>query len=325
MGSYVFAGISFNTDSIFKFDTIGTHCIWDITGIIHTQVNRIDTIVVKSARLGHFGDLIPKASHVSIRNNSPKDEVYFYINDTGNYITGMALNFFCDTNNSQLISLSKDRLAYRFPYTLNNHNIDSFIWTTPTCGQLDTITQWYDSTYIEQKETHNDMCIASGNLYYNNEKLYDALLTKHSIMISNRLYNKNSSDTTGWRVVNEFTFETVNYSWRTNFSYQDVIYIYSWGSPSQTTYFMPTIINTGLNSFKNSELISFPNPVQSYLNIRNINETVSISIFDLRGRPVHVSEIHNKNINVEHLPQGMYILQAHGEDGRVYTTKFVKE
>ncbi|MFN9519255.1 MAG: T9SS type A sorting domain-containing protein [Bacteroidota bacterium] len=51
----------------------------------------------------------------------------------------------------------------------------------------------------------------------------------------------------------------------------------------------------------------------------------TISISDIQGRVQKTTTHDIHNMNIEHLPQGMYILQAHREDGRIYTTKFVKE
>ena len=69
----------------------------------------------------------------------------------------------------------------------------------------------------------------------------------------------------------------------------------------------------------------YPNPIKNKFNIESSNQLSKIIITDARGLNVKTLNDNPQQIEIEHLPKGLYILQAHDEDGRIYTTKFVKE
>jgi hypothetical protein len=72
-----------------------------------------------------------------------------------------------------------------------------------------------------------------------------------------------------------------------------------------------------LNSNGNSIQV-YPNPVKHTLYLVGATESTSISIFDMSGKAVIVGQ--GESINVESLPNGMYIISAEGKK-----VKFIKD
>lgn len=71
-----------------------------------------------------------------------------------------------------------------------------------------------------------------------------------------------------------------------------------------------------LNSNDNIQV--YPNPVKHTLYLVGATESTSISIFDMSGKAVIVGK--GESINVESLPNGMYIISAEGKK-----VKFIKD
>ena len=72
-----------------------------------------------------------------------------------------------------------------------------------------------------------------------------------------------------------------------------------------------------LNSNDNNIQV-YPNPVKHTLYLVGATESTSISIFDMSGKAVIVGQ--GESINVESLPNGMYIISAEGKK-----VKFIKD
>lgn len=83
-------------------------------------------------------------------------------------------------------------------------------------------------------------------------------------------------------------------------------------------------LNTSESSF--SDFSYYPNPVKDFLNISYSKEISNVSIFDSSGKQVYIGRINNKNaqINLVHLPSGVYIVKAE-VDGEIKTFKIVKK
>jgi len=80
--------------------------------------------------------------------------------------------------------------------------------------------------------------------------------------------------------------------------------------------------------FKNNISI-YPNPFNNFITIENNNPVAisTINIFNLlsqRLKTIHSDEIINNEINVSSLPNGMYILNVHFENGELISQKIVK-
>lgn len=89
------------------------------------------------------------------------------------------------------------------------------------------------------------------------------------------------------------------------------------------------LLNTG-NELTDENLAIYPNPVQDKLNFNfRKNSKYNVSVYDMNGKEVlnlNSDEFMNSNgiLNVEKLPQGVYILKA-TENEKPVTFKFIKE
>ncbi len=84
--------------------------------------------------------------------------------------------------------------------------------------------------------------------------------------------------------------------------------------------------NSDLKSIEQNFHIS-PNPVNSILHVENNfdNAIKSIKIYNLMGREfISIQNYSNTDINVAHLPNGMYVLKALTVDNNFISSKFVK-
>ncbi len=67
----------------------------------------------------------------------------------------------------------------------------------------------------------------------------------------------------------------------------------------------------------------FPNPTSNFFNIKNATELANLDIFDMTGKIVFSTKNPTETINIEHLPNGAYIVRANGK-GKQFVTKIVK-
>ena len=71
----------------------------------------------------------------------------------------------------------------------------------------------------------------------------------------------------------------------------------------------------------------YPNPAKGIVNVA-FEKMNAVIITDLTGRVVlrrELSNVHTLQIDVSHLPKGMYILKAQNANGNIETTKLIVE
>lgn len=78
----------------------------------------------------------------------------------------------------------------------------------------------------------------------------------------------------------------------------------------------------GVESF-GSDIELYPNPAKDVLSISNIDNVGQVMIYNMQGQIVMNGEVSN-NINISHLPKGMYIVKLISEQGSA-VKKFIKE
>ena len=79
-----------------------------------------------------------------------------------------------------------------------------------------------------------------------------------------------------------------------------------------------------VSNLENNKLQIYPNPTKNIIHIKNNTEIEKIKIFDCVGKEV-LTQTQNKNeINVESLSKGIYLIEIHSENDKVYR-KFIKE
>jgi len=94
-----------------------------------------------------------------------------------------------------------------------------------------------------------------------------------------------------------------------------------------TVYYTLAIGIVELSS-QTSEITMFPNPASSSVTVINSSEAIeSVVIYDMLGKIVYQSEIKNKkyDINVDALNKGIYFIQTKDSEGKITTSKFIKE
>lgn len=111
--------------------------------------------------------------------------------------------------------------------------------------------------------------------------------------------------------------------------------VVKWPSGVVDTYYNPDV-NTALFSLEgetalNTEEVNnnlftvYPNPVKDVLNIGGNNEISKITVFDIAGRTVKNIDVVDGKASLQSLAKGTYILKLHGAQGKVYSSKIVKE
>lgn len=98
-------------------------------------------------------------------------------------------------------------------------------------------------------------------------------------------------------------------------------------TPNQSLLIVEASSPLGTASFSSADFSLYPIPAKNILNIKTKEGLAMQSgqVFDLNGKVVLQSDIHNSSINVESLTTGTYILLLTDENGKQYSQKFVKE
>lgn len=78
------------------------------------------------------------------------------------------------------------------------------------------------------------------------------------------------------------------------------------------------------NSINETDIVIYPNPVSTVLNVKNISKKANYKIYSAVGRMVSSGVILNNAINVSNLINGMYIIEIEDMQKTV-THKFIKE
>jgi len=78
------------------------------------------------------------------------------------------------------------------------------------------------------------------------------------------------------------------------------------------------------SDFSQNRIVVYPNPVATYLNLQDIEDNSTFTIFDLLGKQVLAGNLTQKTINVEALKQGLYLLKVKSNNQETQT-KFIKE
>lgn len=82
---------------------------------------------------------------------------------------------------------------------------------------------------------------------------------------------------------------------------------------------LPTV-----NSLNQTDILIYPNPVKSILNVKNISEKANYKIYSAAGRLISSGLIVNNKIDVSALISGVYIIDIDDKKGNVQK-KFIKE
>lgn len=85
--------------------------------------------------------------------------------------------------------------------------------------------------------------------------------------------------------------------------------------------------NLGMPHFSDLNAVrAYPNPVQDFIQISNVQDVKAIALFDLSGRKVHQQhDVKEGGIAVQDLPKGVYLLQISLLNGETVSEKMIKE
>jgi hypothetical protein len=84
---------------------------------------------------------------------------------------------------------------------------------------------------------------------------------------------------------------------------------------------------TPVAQIKTEEIVVYPNPAKSTLNI-TCNKIKQITVVDALGKTAiqkEASSVNNMQLNIEKLQKGIYLIKVLNSNNKVYTTKFIKE
>jgi len=79
-----------------------------------------------------------------------------------------------------------------------------------------------------------------------------------------------------------------------------------------------------VNSVNQTDILIYPNPVKTVLNVKNISEKAIYKIYSAAGRLVSSGLIVNNKIDVSALLSGVYVIDIEDKKGNVQK-KFIKE
>jgi hypothetical protein len=82
-------------------------------------------------------------------------------------------------------------------------------------------------------------------------------------------------------------------------------------------------LNTDENEL--SDFIVYPNPVTDVVHIVHPLNNMEYKIFGIDGKLIQLGKPETDEINLTHLPSGLYLLQLHTDDGKVTVRKILKK
>lgn len=95
--------------------------------------------------------------------------------------------------------------------------------------------------------------------------------------------------------------------------------------PGEYTFGVPSS-DVGIQQRKANDILIYPNPAQDRLSISSEQDIDSVIIYDLNGRKVLHKSINNrsKNIDIQSLSTGSYLIQIFHKKQLLHTDKFIK-
>lgn len=89
-------------------------------------------------------------------------------------------------------------------------------------------------------------------------------------------------------------------------------------------WFVTLSNNNFSNYLDNNTLEVFPNPAKNIMYVKNESHVNKIVVYNNLGKAVLTQTTNNNEVNVENLAHGIYLLEIHTEQNKVYK-KFIKE
>ncbi len=78
-----------------------------------------------------------------------------------------------------------------------------------------------------------------------------------------------------------------------------------------------TLQSTDIQTLDAEELTVYPNPATDFINIKTCSEVLAISVYSLTGQLVLQNTSHQKTVDLQNIPKGMYLILVKTEAGIV--------
>lgn len=95
------------------------------------------------------------------------------------------------------------------------------------------------------------------------------------------------------------------------------------GCSTEVNNYLATLSNNSF-LFNDSKVIVFPNPSNSFIQIKSASTVDKLTVFDSLGKVVPLQTQNNNEINVENLANGIYFIEILTDNETIYK-KFVKK
>ena len=97
----------------------------------------------------------------------------------------------------------------------------------------------------------------------------------------------------------------------------------NWLDKDATAVYSTNCASLSANNFVISTISIYPNPVSSVLNIEMPQVLNQVTIYSMLG--TQVLKTQSKNINIEHLKSGIYLITIEDVIGNRLTKRFIKQ
>jgi len=315
-GFYFMGGSKYeNTYNINKKVLTKTEYTWDIItsnwiysskseNTYDSNNNLITTIDYTRDNTLNVWNQLTKSTFNYDLNNKLISEIDYNLDNTSmNWVNNIKDDHFYDThgNDTLMLGYKWDTGASvwnidnktRFFYESNNLStgLENWIWNS-------TNNTWTGSGKIEYTFNSNkQLTLFILYTWYNNTSTWVGFTKTESIYDGN----------------NYKTIENT-YKWNTNTS--------SWDKFEISNYYY-SLKTTGNPSLFGTNLVIYPNPVSTEMQISGLNENSDIAILDITGKTIFTQKNIGKSIDVSTLNEGIYFLQITNITGtRNY--KFIK-
>ncbi|ADX68726.1 T9SS type A sorting domain-containing protein [Weeksella virosa] len=94
---------------------------------------------------------------------------------------------------------------------------------------------------------------------------------------------------------------------------------------TEGTFKLEVTTNLNTNEFYASSVKVYPNPTNDFLNLENSQNLIAYEIKDVAGRTIRKQKYNGKQIDVQTLTKGVYILKLQTKDNQFITLKFMKK
>lgn len=306
----------------FTFSKSGSNNTWDFTGIT-TYPGQDDTVYYVAAKDLPGGSFFPTATGGSYEKG---DDTYpFYkVESTGAWLQGFSGDFL-GNGSTKVIPLSQPVNALPFPYTASSKFGGSVTIQFKASGA--EVGYPVDSVWIFITQITHKGVIATGNIVLPSGT-YPALLERSiETQVDSSLIKVSGK----WNLAPNFPKKSTDstFKWYTQESIEEYAHvIYEKGQISDVSFFKSVVLPTSLFSADvfAQKLNCFPNPTKEKLQFETASgEIKHLSIYSANGEEVITLSSPSSSISVAHLMPGLYTAKLVLADGKVRTSRFVKE